>query len=316
MGSKKDERIGMRRVNNQGLVAEIIEYTSWKEMLVRFDDGTTISTRWDHFTTGLFRNPNVPFDKSLRKERVGEEAVNKQGCHMKIVEYQNAENVMVQFDNGPNQIIKTSYDNFKKGKTHNPFANTRYGIGNTGNNFNYKDKEFQTWCGILERCYSNNQKRKSWPYYKDCTVCDEFLYYPNFLNWIKSQENYETWKNNTDFHVDKDILCKGNKEYSPEKCCLVPGRVNNLVRNVTGSNRYPGVRQIRLSGKYSAECKDAFLHKNIYIGTFDSEYEAFVAYKKYEEDVIKKVAEKEYADGMISKQCRDALLRYEIDETD
>ena len=311
MSNKRDERIGIKITNNQGLVAEVVEYKNYKETLVRFDDGTLVTTRWDRFISGLFRNPNIPFDKSLKNDRIGEIAINHQGSHMKIIEYTNAENIVIQFEDNPKHIIRSRYDAFKLGKTNNPFIPTVYGVGITGNIPTHcKDKEYQAWHGILERCYSDNQRRKSWKYYKDCSVSKEFLYYPNFAEWVRSQENYEEWKHNTNFHVDKDILYKGNKEYSPEKCCLVPSQVNNLIRSVRGNNRYPGVRQIRQSNKYSAVCG------NIYIGTFDDEYKAFLAYKKYKEEKIKETAEKEYRNGTITKKCRDALIKYEIEETD
>lgn len=314
--NKTSERLGMRKINSQGLVAEIVDYVASNEIFVRFDDGTLIKTRWDHFIKGLFRNPNVPFDKSLRKEREGKETINHQGCQMKIVQYHNTKNVIVQFNNNPNQTVKTSYDNFIKGKTENPFIPTRYGIGITGIRNIYKEKEYQTWYGMIQRCYSQNRKNRRWEGYTNCTVNEKFLHYSDFYNWIIKQENYEVWKNNEHFHLDKDILCKGNKEYSPEKCCLVPSNVNNLIKGSGKSHKYMGVSQIRLSGKYSAICQDGYLHRKVYIGTFNTEYEAFLAYKKYKENVIKQVAEREYANRTISKQCRDALMQYKIEETD
>lgn len=314
MENKRDERIGMKMVNNQGLTAEIVDYVKSNDILVRFDDGTLVKTRWAHFNKGLFRNPNVPFEKSLREERLGEENINKQGCLMKIIEYHAAENVIVQFDNDPAQTIKTSYEHFKQGKTRNPFTQTISGIGVKGSGHDmYKEKEYITWHGIIDRCYSAN-RRKNYAYYDDCTVCEEFLYYPNFYNWITQQENYEAWRSNPHFHVDKDILYKGNREYAPDKCCLVPNEINNIVRNNKRGQYLPGVRYRKSTNKYSAECSNA--NKHIYIGTFDTEYEAFLAYKKYKEAVIKQIAEREYANGMISKECRDALMRYEIEVTD
>jgi hypothetical protein len=131
-----------------------------------------------------------------------------------------------------------------------------------------------------------------------------------------SQENYNAWKNNPNFNVDKDIICKGNKEYSPDKCCLVPNRINNLIKVSRRSKYLLGVHYDKTSKKYYAKCKDSNLNEYVSIGPFNTEYEAFLIYKQYKEAVIKQAAEREYANGMISRQCRDALMKYEIEITD
>lgn len=31
--------------------------------------------------------------------------------------------------------------------------------------------------------------------------------------------------------VDKDLLCPGNKEYAPDKCCILPQTLNTMLSN-------------------------------------------------------------------------------------
>lgn len=50
------------------------------------------------------------------------------------------------------------------------------------------------------------------------------MYFSNFLKWFNG--NYIKG-----YALDKDILIKGNKVYSPETCCFVPYEINTLVTN-------------------------------------------------------------------------------------
>lgn len=61
--------------------------------------------------------------------------------------------------------------------------------------------------------------------YKDCSVCDEWLCYANFEKWY-DDNYYEV--NNEEMNLDKDILVKENKIYSPNTCIFVPQRINAL----------------------------------------------------------------------------------------
>lgn len=320
--NKRNEREGLCKENNQGLRMTILEYKNAHDILVGFDDGTEVKSEWGKFKKGSISNPNLPNANSPMKQRVGEERVNNQGCLMRIVEYKNAKNITVQFDNNPTHRANGSYRQFKLGYFHNPFVPTIYGVGIMGNEFPCKEngdysKEFRAWYAMIARCYSKRRKQEK-PTYSGCTVSEDFLYFPNFYRWITMQENYLIWKTNPHFAVDKDILCKGNKEYSPEKCCLVPNSINCLVRDINNrkDHKYlPGVADGK-AGHYIAYCVDYSTKKPKYLGSYNTVHEAFIAYKKCKEAVIKDAAEKEYANGMISKACRDALLRYEIEETD
>lgn len=33
--------------------------------------------------------------------------------------------------------------------------------------------------------------------------------------------------------VDKDLLCRGNKEYAPDKCCILPQTINSALASAT-----------------------------------------------------------------------------------
>ena len=319
--NKRDEREGLSKKNNQGLCMTILEYKNAHDISVLFDDGTVVKSDWKQFKKGSTSNPKLPNSNSPMENRVGEEGTNNQGCLMKIVRYKNTTDITVQFDNDPTHTVNGTYRQFKLKQIHNPFVPTLYGVGILGNEFSCKEKgnytkEYLAWSAMIARCYSEKKKKEK-PTYSNCTVSEYFLYYPNFYRWIISQENYKVWKNTPLFAVDKDIICKGNKEYSPNKCCLVPNSINSLVRN-DSSKRHKyviGVGQDK-NGRYVAHCMDYLTRQCKFLGSYDTEYEAFLAYKEAKEAVIKSAAEYEYVNGRITKQCRDALLKYEVEITD
>ena len=177
-------------------------------------------------------------------------------------------------------------------------------------------KEYESWTKMLQRCYSNKYKEKR-PTYQNVTCCEEWLLYENFYEWLHSQENFEQWLNGERWEVDKDILVKGNKIYSPDTCCLVPHGVNCLFTkcNKNRSDLLPlGVR--RSWRKFKAICQNPFTKKQEYIGLYSTIEEAFRAYKQYKENIIKQVAEVEYNKGNITKRCYEAMMKYEVEITD
>ena len=139
------------------------------------------------------------------------------------------------------------------------------------------------------------------------------MYYPNFYEWLHSQPNFDQWLNGERWAVDKDILVKGNKIYSPETCCLVPMRINLLFSFPTKNGECVlGVR--KYNGKFIAEMSDIDSSESRYIGTYDTEEDAFyLGYKPYKENLIKQVAKEEYSKGNITKECYQAMMKYQVE---
>jgi hypothetical protein len=79
-------------------------------------------------------------------------------------------------------------------------------------------KSYDYWRGMIRRCYSEKY-HITHPTYRNCTVCDEWKCYDNFKEWFKINY-YEIHNEST--ALDKDILIKGNKVYSPDTCVFVP----------------------------------------------------------------------------------------------
>lgn len=167
---------------------------------------------------------------------------------------------------------------------------------------------------MLQRCYDPYYLNK-YPTYINCYVCDEWLCFQNFAEWF--YDNYYEC-NDEKMCLDKDILCKGNKIYSPENCIFVPNRINTLfVKCNKTRGEYPiGVNFKPKINKFQARCSTLKDNKtkSIYLGVYPTVNEAFLVYKQYKENYIKQVAD-EYKD-IIPKELYDALYKYEVEIND
>lgn len=141
--------------------------------------------------------------------------------------------------------------------------------------------------------------------------------FENFCDWLRSQSNFDKWLNGSRWALDKDILVKRNKVYSPDTCCLVPQNVNCLfLKREAQRGKYPiGVR-CREDG-FMAVCRNPFLDKAEEIGLYSTPENAFYqGYKPYKEDIIKRVAQIEFGKGNITKECCEAMMNYEVEIDD
>lgn len=265
---------------------------------------------------------NIRYQKD---DKIGELGYNNNNELMKIIEYNNSSDITVEFQDKYKYKVHTQYGNFKNGNVKNAFSKSIYGVGITGNKYptrinGIKEKEYELWKRMLERCYNKKTKEKQ-PTYKDVTCCEEWLYYPNFYEWIHSQENFDKWYNGKQWCIDKDILLKGNKIYSPEVCCLVPNNVNVLFikSDATRGDLPIGVsihpqHKNKYYVQFSASKGDK--RKNVFVGLYKNIEEAFNAYKIAKEKYIKQIAQEEYKKGNIIKRCYDAMMSYEVEITD
>lgn len=251
-------------------------------------------------------------------ERLGEENISIQGYLIRIIEYNSATNIIVEFQDKYKTKIKTAYKEFKNGNIRNPhhptIAEKGYlGIGKYSSRENGKQTTiYIVWRHMIERCYDSRMWDK-YPTYKDCYVCDEWLNFQNFAKWYE-KNIYEC--NGEKMHIDKDILCKGNKIYSPNTCIFVPERINELFtkrQNCRGD--YPiGVAYCDRDKALISRC--SVNHKSKHLGYFplNRPFQAFYTYKVFKENHIKQIAN-EYK-NLIPTKLYDALYKYEVEIND
>lgn len=244
-------------------------------------------------------------------QRIGTIVENISGFKMKCVDYRNSIDIDVEFLESGYIAKNIQWNNFIRGKVKDKHIN----IENNNKKKYVFDKEYHTWYQMLRRCF-NAKIKEDKPTYKDATCCEEWLSFENFYEWICSQENYRQWKNLKWSAIDKDILIKGNKIYSPENCLLVPVNVNNLfVKHDALRGDYP-IGVCLINNKYAANCTNPIGNKVVRIGLYDTIEEAFNAYKEYKETIIKEVADIEHNKGTITSRCRDAMYAYKVEISD
>lgn len=233
---------------------------------------------------------------------------------MIVKEYIDAQNIIVEFDNG--YKIQSAMKEFKNGSISNPYDKSVYGVGYLGIG-EYKVSEnkvfnirYKHWNSMLLRCYDEKYHNKKISY-KGCTVCDEWLNYQNFAKWY--DENYYE-VGNEKMHLDKDILHKNNKVYSPNNCIFVPEHINSLfTKRQNDRGDYPiGVSIHKKTGHFEARCST--ISGRQYLGVYNTPKQAFYVYKDYKEKYIKKMAD--YYKDKIPIELYEAMYRYEVEITD
>ena len=114
--------------------------------------------------------------------------------------------------------------------------------------------------------------------------------------------------------LDKDILVKGNKCYSPETCSFVPKHINLLfVKGDATRGELPiGVTFHKQTGKYRALlCVNGGKR---HIGLYSTPEEAFYGYKAAKEAEIQRLADI-YMD-YIPEEVYEAMMEYEVEIDD
>ncbi len=191
-----------------------------------------------------------------------------------------------------------------------------YGVGYLGGNLElkstYNGKKcniYTQWKNMIERCY-NEKFHQRQPTYEGCTVSDEFKDYSKWREWY---DNYQYKQD--DWHLDKDLLVKGNKVYSEDYCVFLPKEINSVLTKRTALR---GEYLIGVCWHNTNKAFVAKVNKNKgnpeWLGSFNTEIEAFNAYKQSKESYIKELADK-YKD-ILDPRAYEALYNYTVDVDD
>ena len=171
------------------------------------------------------------------------------------------------------------------------------------------DPLYKKWNGMMQRCYNPKNKTNN-PTYEACTSSETFRHFSKFKSWYYSQIGCEQ----EGWHLDKDILIKGNKVYSEDTCCIVPPEINiALTNNKSVRGSFPqGVIYNSTKTRYRARIQRGYKWESL--GTYDTPEEAFYAYKPVKEAYIKSLVEK-WKDK-IDPRVYESLMNWVIEITD
>lgn len=307
------DRTGEIRTNKYGIEMRIVEYNSSKRIVVEFADGSRLRTKYCDFVAGTARINKRKSRKTF--DRVGETSPNIHGTIMEILEYEATDDILVEFQDNYKYKLKTNYRHFLAGCVQNPYDKTVHGVGFLGEG-NYTsrvgkeklNKNYSVWASMMMRCYDPKYHAKE-PSYIGCTVCENWHNFQNFAIWYE-HNFYQI--NGSKMQLDKDLLIKGNKIYSPETCVFVPQKINLLLTSKI--SRYldtpVGVSFNKKRRKFQPQCRD-INGKARYLGRFDTVEKAFDVYKREKEKVLREVAERYKND--IPEKLYNALKNYKIE---
>ena len=107
-------------------------------------------------------------------------------------------------------------------------------------------------------------------------------------------------------------MVKGNRIYSENTCILLPKEIN-LALSVKKSQRGQYLIGVQKNGKnFLARCCTGTGERRL--GYYNTEIEAFNAYKQAKENYLKQLAEK-WKD-QIDERAYNALMNYQVEITD
>lgn len=234
-----------------------------------------------------------------------------------VLEYTNSRKILVRFLSTGNEAI-VNIGNLSKGLVNDVMARNVQGVGFLGNGkyqcrvrgrtgskdgfrAGCRTLEYSFWETMMYRVYGST-KEEVMRVYKGVTVCDEWYNFQNFAEWCQTQECFEIGS-----HLDKDLLVKGNKVYSPSTACFIPKHLNTALtgKKHTNTSGFTGVckESEGFSSNITLNCQA------VRLGVFDTKEKAFLIYKNVKESYIKTLAEV-YKDK-ISQRAFEALQVWE-----
>ena len=154
---------------------------------------------------------------------------------------------------------------------------------------------YMIWYNMRNRCTD----LKEHPAYEGCAMCEEWqLDRQACYNWVF--KNYYK-VGNEQMDIDKDILVKGNRVYSPSTCCFVPHSIN---MEFTAPFMFPPYQQDESTGMWYIRTPRNESFKG---ATID---DAIASYIPHREAELKAIADK--YKGKIPQKVYDAIVNWKL----
>jgi hypothetical protein len=179
------------------------------------------------------------------------------------------------------------------------------------------EKKQHLWNNMHTRCYNSNY-HKARPGYAECTICDQWLDEETgkqaFYDFVDG--HYYTLESGECVDLDKDILIKGNKVYSPETCIFAPQSINVMFEHSIGKEG----RELPIGVTYIDKTKNHYKAsisiegRTVALGYYSTPEEAFSIYKKHKEAAI--LAKADLYHDEIPEELYQAMIRWNVDPTD
>jgi hypothetical protein len=175
-----------------------------------------------------------------------------------------------------------------------------YGVGiNDVDDVVNKCPYYIKWQQVVRRCVSTEYNAKRPNVYAE--LCEEWKYFSKFKEWMSNQ----SWQRK---EIDKDLLVKGNRRYSPETCVFVEPRVNTFINDSrTKASNLPKGCSKQVNGKIIVQVQNWKDGCRLYIGTFENVELAEVAWLKAKHRLACELAETQ-TDSRVIKALQERYL--------
>ncbi|MCU7836489.1 MAG: hypothetical protein KZQ83_14725 [gamma proteobacterium symbiont of Taylorina sp.] len=217
-----------------------------------------------------------------------------------VIKLIDSRKALIKFNSGYEYIVDRR--ELRKGNIKDRLHPSVFGIGYIGIG-NFKSgkslkhtKEYRIWKGMLARVYDKKSHIKN-PTYTEISVCNEWHNFQNFAQWYS--DNYIDG-----YHLDKDILVRNNKEYSPSTCIFVPQWLNNLLTDHASKRGHYSQGVTKNNNKYQANVSLNGVYTAL--GRFSTEREAHKVYLLTKGEHIKECSQK----PDVPKKLIDPLIDY------
>lgn len=182
---------------------------------------------------------------------------------------------------------------------------------------NSKTKACQLWENIKNRCeYLPVMDEVRFGKYTGADACEDWKDFQNFAQWFEDVQSSGYYKKG--WQLDKDLLVKDNKIYSPEFCVFLPEEVNKALNT---KSRQRGVLPLGMcyrsnrSGRIIIKFTCKYPEFTMYAEISESQIvEGFALYKAAREKYIHFLAEKHKSN--LDPRAYQALKNYEVNIDD
>ena len=165
-----------------------------------------------------------------------------------VLEYLGDEYYKIKFIK-TNTISKFKKEAIIKGTVRDKFYPTVYNTGCLGDKYNSNHFLNSRWTHMIGRCYNKNHSHYINYGAKGITVCERWLCFSNYVDDVILLEGYnEELVKTGKLQLDKDVIDRNAKIYSPETCKWVTGSEN--VKEMLKGVRQKDFIAIRLSDNY------------------------------------------------------------------
>lgn len=123
-GNRVASRVGEKKKQNNGLVATIIEYINSENIVVEFEDGVRVNSKYYNFKNGKIGNKNVSLSRRIPNSKNGKRITDyklmNNGLYAKVIGQKKEKGLkyVVEFEDG--YTTEVHYVSFYKGEVGHP----------------------------------------------------------------------------------------------------------------------------------------------------------------------------------------------------